>query len=48
MPPPDDAAALEKRALAHSLLPAWLYREQRYRPPDTPKKKGLINLGKLV
>ena len=31
------------------LLPAWLYREQRYRLPDTPKKqKGLINLGKLV
>ncbi|HNN08680.1 MAG: LTA synthase family protein [Rhodocyclaceae bacterium] len=38
VPPPDDAAALEKRALAHSLLPAWLYREQRYRLPDTPKK----------
>lgn len=31
---PADAAALEKRALAHSLLPAWLYREQRYRLPD--------------
>ena len=35
---PEDAPALEKRALAHSLLPAWLYREQRYRLPDTPKK----------
>jgi len=35
---PEDALALEKRALAHSLLPAWLYREQRYRLPDTPKK----------
>jgi len=31
---PTDAAVLEKRALAHSLLPAWLYREQRYRLPD--------------
>lgn len=30
---PGDAAAIEKRALAHSLLPAWLYREQRYRLP---------------
>ncbi len=39
---PEDAPALEKRALAHSLLPAWLYREQRYRLPDgganSPKK----------
>ncbi|HEX5802575.1 MAG TPA: LTA synthase family protein [Azospira sp.] len=33
-PAPADAAALERRALAHSLLPAWLYREQRYRLPD--------------
>jgi hypothetical protein len=24
---------MEQRALAHSLLPAWLYREQRYRLP---------------
>jgi hypothetical protein len=24
---------LERRALAHALLPAWLYREQRYRLP---------------
>ena len=38
VPPPDDAAALEKRALAHSLLPAWLYREQRYRLPETAAK----------
>lgn len=30
-PPPVDAERLEKRALAHALLPAWLYREQRYR-----------------
>jgi phosphoglycerol transferase MdoB-like AlkP superfamily enzyme len=36
--PPEDAAALEKRALAHSLLPAWLYREQRYRLPDASAK----------
>lgn len=28
----DDPRA--RRALAHSLLPSWLYREQRYRPPD--------------
>lgn len=31
---PADAAALERRALAHSLLPAWLYREQRYKLPE--------------
>jgi phosphoglycerol transferase MdoB-like AlkP superfamily enzyme len=31
---PTDGAALERRALAHALLPAWLYREQRYRMPD--------------
>jgi phosphoglycerol transferase MdoB-like AlkP superfamily enzyme len=35
--PPEDAAVREKRALAHSLLPAWLYREQRYRLPDAAK-----------
>ena len=29
--PPADAEPLAKRALAHALLPAWLYREQRYR-----------------
>ncbi len=33
-PAPADAAAFERRALAHALLPAWLYREQRYRLPD--------------
>ena len=32
-PAPDDAAALEKRALAHSLLPSLLYREQAYHLP---------------
>ncbi len=32
--PPADAAARERRALAHALLPAWLYREQRYRLPE--------------
>jgi len=32
--PPADAAGRERRALAHSLLPAWLYREQRYRLPE--------------
>lgn len=32
--PPADAHALEQRALAHVLLPAWLYREQRYRLPE--------------
>jgi phosphoglycerol transferase MdoB-like AlkP superfamily enzyme len=31
---PKDGAVLERRALAHALLPAWLYREQRYRLPD--------------
>jgi phosphoglycerol transferase MdoB-like AlkP superfamily enzyme len=31
---PADAKALEQRALAHSLLGAWLYREQRYRLPE--------------
>lgn len=29
----DDPRA--RRALAHALLPSWLYREQRYRLPDT-------------
>ncbi|HRP98614.1 MAG TPA: LTA synthase family protein [Rhodocyclaceae bacterium] len=29
--PPPDAEARERRALAHVLLPAWLYREQLYR-----------------
>ncbi|MBI2305957.1 MAG: LTA synthase family protein [Rhodocyclales bacterium] len=33
VPPPADGQAIEQRALAHSLLPAWLYREQRYRLP---------------
>lgn len=33
---PTDAAMLERRALAHSLLPAWLYREQLYKLPEKP------------
>ncbi len=33
-PPPADQSDIEQRALAHVLLPAWLYREQRYRLPD--------------
>ena len=32
--PPADGEALARRALAHALLPAWLYREQRYRLPE--------------
>jgi phosphoglycerol transferase MdoB-like AlkP superfamily enzyme len=32
-PPPADAEQMAQRALGHSLLPAWLYREQRYRLP---------------
>lgn len=32
--PPADGDTLAKRALAHALLPAWLYREQRYRLPE--------------
>jgi phosphoglycerol transferase MdoB-like AlkP superfamily enzyme len=32
--PPANAEALARRALAHALLPAWLYREQRYRLPE--------------
>ncbi|MFC5300399.1 LTA synthase family protein [Azospira restricta] len=36
VPPPADGVAIEQRALAHSLLPAWLYREQRYRLPEAP------------
>lgn len=31
-------AGIEQRALAHVLLPAWLYREQRYRLPDLPQR----------
>ncbi len=31
---PENAVEIEKRALAQSLLPAWLYREQRYRLPE--------------
>ncbi|KAB2919724.1 MAG: sulfatase-like hydrolase/transferase [Dechloromonas sp.] len=34
--PPAMAKTLERRALAHSLLPAWLYREQRYKLSETP------------
>ncbi len=30
---PDGGQAIEQRALAHALLGAWLYREQRYRLP---------------
>ena len=30
---PEDASILERRALAHVLLPSWLYREQRYALP---------------
>ena len=33
-PVPADGPAMEQRALAHALLGAWLYREQRYRLPD--------------
>ena len=32
-PPPAEATAMAERALGHVLLPAWLYREQRYRLP---------------
>ena len=32
-PPPENATALEQRALANSLLPSLLYTEQRYRLP---------------
>jgi len=32
--PPSDAKDKEQRALAHVMLPAWLYREQRYRLLD--------------
>lgn len=32
-PPPENATALEQRALANSLLPSLLYSEQRYRLP---------------
>ncbi|THF63040.1 LTA synthase family protein [Pseudothauera nasutitermitis] len=32
--PPPDGEAFARRALAHSLLPAWLYRERLYRLPD--------------
>ena len=31
--PPPDATEMAQRALGHVLLPAWLYREQRYRLP---------------
>ena len=33
-PPPSDAKDMEQRALAHVMLPTWLYREQRYRLPE--------------
>lgn len=32
--PPVNGEALARRALAHALLPAWLYREQRYQLPE--------------
>jgi len=32
--PPNDAKEQEQRALAHVMLPAWLYNEQRYRLPE--------------
>jgi hypothetical protein len=32
--PPADAGAMERRALAHVLLPSILYREQDYHLPD--------------
>jgi len=38
-PPPADAAQMAQRALGHSLLPAWLYREQRYRLPPPAGKQ---------
>lgn len=31
--PPEDAAPRARRALAHALLPAWLYRDKLYRLP---------------
>lgn len=31
---PDDGETLARSALAHALLPAWLYHERRYRLPD--------------
>jgi phosphoglycerol transferase MdoB-like AlkP superfamily enzyme len=33
--PPASGKAMERRALAHALLGTWLYREQRYRLPDS-------------
>ena len=30
---PAQDSGIEKRALAHVLLPSWLYREQRYKLP---------------
>ena len=33
---PADGAELKQRALAHVAMPAWLYREQRYRMPVQP------------
>ncbi|HNZ57589.1 MAG TPA: hypothetical protein PKL58_09560, partial [Methylophilaceae bacterium] len=32
--PPQNAATLEQRALANTLLPALLYSEQKYRVPE--------------
>ncbi len=32
--PPNDAKEQEQRALAHVMLPAWLYREQHYHLPE--------------
>ena len=43
VPSPADADALQQRALAHVLLPAMLYREQRYRMPDTSQEPTLAS-----
>ncbi len=34
VPAPENATEQEKRALAHVMLPAWLYREQRYKAAE--------------
>jgi hypothetical protein len=37
MPTADADPEAERRALANVLMPAWLYREQRYSLPDHPR-----------
>lgn len=37
--PPADAEEMQRRALAHALLPSLLYRERKYHLPDNPPKK---------